>query len=69
MGLNPNETVSAGMLNDNEAERLSAQEIEEQPLLQSDPVPATWSPPPGFLLIQIGKSNQNPYLIKQNLTI
>ncbi|KAJ6186739.1 hypothetical protein N7519_008040 [Penicillium mononematosum] len=41
------------MPNDNEAERLSAQEIEEQPLLQSDPGPATWTPPPGFLLIQI----------------
>jgi hypothetical protein len=27
---------------------------EEQPLLRSDPVP-TWTPPPGFLLIQIGK--------------
>lgn len=27
---------------------------EEQPLLGSDPVP-TWTPPPGFLLIQIGK--------------
>ncbi|KAJ6159441.1 hypothetical protein N7497_003978 [Penicillium chrysogenum] len=52
MGLNPIESVSAGMPNENEAERLS-QEIEEQPLLQSDPVPATWSPPPGFLLIQI----------------
>jgi hypothetical protein len=59
MGLNPIENVSAGMPNENEAERLS-QEIEEQPLLQSDPVPATWSPPPGFLLIQIGKSKQSP---------
>jgi hypothetical protein len=68
MGLNPNETVSAGMPTENEPERLSAQEIEEQPLLQSDPVPA-WSPPPGFLLIQIGKSNQSPYVAKQNLTI
>lgn len=51
-----NESASAGVLptHDNEAERSSAQESEEQPLLQSNPVPVTWSPPPGFLLIQIG---------------
>ncbi|CAG8902564.1 unnamed protein product [Penicillium egyptiacum] len=58
MALNPNESPSAGVIptHENEAERSSAQGNEEQPLLQSDPVPATWSPPPGFLLIQIGKS-------------
>lgn len=41
---------------ENEDERQSAlqEQNEEQPLLRSDPIP-TWSPPPGFLLIQIGK--------------
>ncbi|KAI3121418.1 hypothetical protein CBS147330_7920 [Penicillium roqueforti] len=54
MALNPNESASAGVMpHENEVERSSAQESEEQPLLRSDPVPATWSPPPGFLLIQI----------------
>ncbi|KGO58347.1 Major facilitator superfamily domain, general substrate transporter [Penicillium expansum] len=56
MALDPlNTSVSPGVMstNENDAERSSAQESEEQPLLRSDPVPATWSPPPGFLLIQI----------------
>ncbi|KAJ5424973.1 hypothetical protein N7465_000043 [Penicillium sp. CMV-2018d] len=53
MGLDPNESVAGVMpTNENEAE-ISAQQSEEQPLLRSDPVPTTWSPPPGFLLIQI----------------
>lgn len=70
MALNPNESASAGVMpHENEVERSSAQESEEQPLLRSDPVPATWSPPPGFLLIQIGKFDHNIYTIKQNLTI
>ncbi|KAJ5555862.1 hypothetical protein N7535_008293 [Penicillium sp. DV-2018c] len=40
---------------DQEIERQSArsESTEEQPLLQSDPIPETWSPPPGFILIQI----------------
>ncbi|KAK9855239.1 hypothetical protein MYU51_002585 [Penicillium brevicompactum] len=40
-----------GEVSDTEVQR-SAQTSEDQPLLQSDPVPE-WSPPPGFLLIQI----------------
>lgn len=55
MALDPNKSVPGVMpTHENETER-SAQESEEQPLLQSGPVPPTWSPPPGFLLIQIGK--------------
>lgn len=72
MALDPlNTSVSPGVMstNENDAERSSAQESEEQPLLRSDPVPATWSPPPGFLLIQIGMSNENLYMIEQILTI
>lgn len=58
MALDPNESVTGVMpAHENEAER-QAQESEEQPLLQSDPIPTTWSPPPGFLLIQIGKSKE-----------
>ncbi|OQE36745.1 hypothetical protein PENCOP_c011G07749 [Penicillium coprophilum] len=47
-----NESVSVMPRHENEAEISSAQS-EEQPLLQSDPAPVAWSPPPGFLLIQI----------------
>ncbi|KAJ5817423.1 Major facilitator superfamily domain general substrate transporter [Penicillium robsamsonii] len=46
-----NESVLVMPTHENAAE-ISSQS-EEQPLLQSDPVPAPWSPPPGFLLIQI----------------
>ncbi|KAJ5521117.1 Major facilitator superfamily domain general substrate transporter [Penicillium fimorum] len=46
-----NVSVSVMPTHENAAE-ISSQG-EEQPLLQSDPVPAAWSPPPGFLLIQI----------------
>lgn len=58
MALDPNKSVAGVMpTHENVAER-STQESEEQPLLRSDPIPTTWSPPPGFLLIQIGKFNQ-----------
>ncbi|KAJ5125070.1 uncharacterized protein N7515_008895 [Penicillium bovifimosum] len=42
-------------LTDEEVERQSELQdsTEELPLLPSDPIPSTWSPPPGFTLIQI----------------
>ncbi|CAI7636784.1 unnamed protein product [Penicillium glandicola] len=51
MTLDP-ESVSTGAMPTHENEAGSAAS-EEQPLLRSDPVPVAWSPPPGFLLIQI----------------
>ncbi|KAJ5190033.1 Major facilitator superfamily domain general substrate transporter [Penicillium cf. griseofulvum] len=49
--LDSQESPSDMSTHENEAEISAGSE--EQPLLQSDAVPTTWSPPPGFLMIQI----------------
>jgi hypothetical protein len=68
MASHQNGRVSTGLepTHENEVERQSAlqEPTEEQPLLQPNPIPA-WSPPPGFMLIQIGELIYEAYAIER----